>query len=183
MNEELLPASQRKDAYTRIKKFMTDGDITLLPKEEHILSRWCMADKLMKLNKYTEEQIVEKIVEKFSVSQYTARKDIYNAQALMASVMLVNKKYLLNHHAENLKLMIEQFKKDKTLVHLVPKLAAEYTRAIQAIPDDLNAEKRPAPTIIFNVTQSAGKTFEEALASIEKRKADKEFTDFEEVVE
>ncbi len=166
---------------------MTDGIITLSTKEEEILTRWIYADKLLKLRKYKEEQLIDKIKERFSVSEYTARKDIYQAQALMGSIISINKKYLLHHHAEKLSILMETYSTDKSLVHLVPKLAAEYTKALAAIPDEVNKETPPAPQIIFNIVPGQAittpKTYEEAVSSIAKRKSAKEYTDFDEVNE
>lgn len=182
-NNDVIPYSEKKDAFNRIKQFMTEGDITLLAKEEEILKRWIYADKLLKQRKYTQEQIIEKVSDMFSVSEFTARNDISYAMALFSATITVNKKYLLHHHAENLQLMIEQFSKDKSLVHLVPKLAAEYTRALDAIPDEIKKETPPPPRIVFNIIggqQNTPRTYEEALKSIEKRSS-KEYTDFEEI--
>lgn len=186
MNDKfLIPVSPREDAFNRIKQFMSEGDITLQAKEEQILKRWIYADKLMVQRKYSHEQIKEKISELFDVSMSTANSDIFKAQELFASTITVNKKYCLWHHAEHIKLMISKCSNDKSLMYLLPKLEAEYTRAINSIPDEQNKKPMEAPVMIFNVIEGQGinmpKTFEEAVASMKKRQEEKEYSDFEEV--
>jgi hypothetical protein len=172
---DLVKQAEKESAFNRIMRFMDDGDITLQSKEELILHRWNHAYKLFIQKKYTREQIAEKVSERFDVSIYTARNDYYQALALYAGLMHANKKLLLDHHAENLRLMMERFSQDKTLVHLVPKLAAEYTRAVIAIPEEISKDKIPPPQMIFYMIPgqeiSSKKGFEEALANIKKRQS------------
>src|SRR4051812_32029469 len=106
---DLVKQAEKESAFNRIMRFMDDGDITLQSKEEAILLRWNHAYKLFIQKKYTREQIAEKVSERFDVSIYTARNDYYQALALYAGLMHSNKKLLLDHHAENLRLMMERF--------------------------------------------------------------------------
>jgi len=160
-------------AFTRISRFMNDGDIVLNAEEEEILLRWIYCDKQILQRKYTEKQIIDKIVENFGVSSYTALRDIYQTQALFGAAIKANKKYLLHHHAENILLTIERYKTDKSLVHLVPKLFEAYTKAVVAIPDEINNNTQPPPQMNFFILPgqqvSNVKSFEDAIANISKR--------------
>ena len=152
--KDLVPHEEKNDAFKRILRYMTDADIVLLASEEQILNRWIYCDVLLRQRKFKEDDIVEKIIEKFSVSKFTARNDIYKAQALFEGARKLSKTYLLQHHAEDIALTIERIKYDKTLIHLLPKFQAEYTRAIMAIPDQAIGNDEPAPQIIIAAVSS-----------------------------
>lgn len=173
MDSEIIEHGKQNTSFNRILKFMSDGDVVLTTNEEEILLRWIYCNKQLLQRKYTEAQIIDRVVSNFSVSSYTARNDIYQAQALFGSTIKANKKYLLYHHAENILLTIERFKFDKALVFLLPKLLDSYTKAVLAMPDEINKDKMPPPTMNFFVIPgqqiSSSKTLEDAMESIQKR--------------
>jgi len=187
-NNEIVKTTQRENAFNRIMQFMIDGDITLTAPEEEILHRWLYCDKLLLQRKYKEEQIIEKIVDTYGVSKYTAKNDIYQAQALMGGVIKPNKKYLLHHHAEGIMLFIERCKLDKSLVYLVPKLLDAYTKAVIAMPDEINKDKMPPPQMNFFIIPgqqiTVSKSFEDAIKNMNKRSSPGNHTtdiDYEEI--
>jgi hypothetical protein len=184
MPKNELIKSERETTFNRILQFMTDGDITLTAEDEIILSRWTYAFKLFIQNKYTEEQICEKVKDIFSVSIYTARNDKYQAQALFAGSIKSNKKLLLHRHAESIRLFMEKCKTDKSLIHLIPKLAEAYTKAVIAIPDEINKDVMHPPVMNFFLIPGqdvkVNKTFEDALADMKSRQDDS-YTEFQEV--
>ncbi len=186
---DLVPATPEKnDAFTRILRFMTDADIVLNYQEDAILSRWVFIDVLLRQRKFREDDIIDQVKTKFTVSQYTARNDIYKAQALFEGARKVSKKYLFQHHAEEIALTIERYKFDKSLVHLLPKLFDSYTKALAALPDEINKTQSPPPIFIFNAApgQAIGKPMsikearQKAIAKMQK-KNDEDYIDHEDV--
>lgn len=180
--KELQKISKQETAFNRIKQFMTEGDICLTGEEELIFHRWNYAYKLYMQKKYTEDQIVDKVASFGTVSSITARNDIYHAQALFGGSIKSNKKFLLHHHAEDIRLFMEKCKVDKSLVHLVPKLADAYTKAIMAMPEEINKDVMPPPIMNFFLVPGQdlipAKSFDEAIAEMRTRQ-DKEYTDYE----
>jgi len=184
MSNKEVALTERETAFNRILRFMNEGDITLTADEEQILHRWNYCYKLQLQRKYTSRHIAEKIKAVYDVSIYTANNDVYNAQALFGGSIKTNKKFLLHHHAENILLLIEQYKTDKALVHLIPKLLDSYTKAIVAIPDEINKDKTPPPVMLFAIIpgQSVSMT-EDVQSAISRLKKSnkKDYTDFEEL--
>jgi hypothetical protein len=167
---EIVEVSKKNTSFDKIMRFMSDGDVVLSANDEEILHRWIFCHKQMLQRKFTEVQIIDKIVENFGISSYTARNDIYQAQALFGSTIKANKKYLLYNHAENILLTIEKFSNDKSLKSLLPKLFDSYTKAVSAIPEEINRDKQPPPMMNFFILPgqqvTSVKTFEEALANL-----------------
>src|SRR4051812_24921910 len=143
--QEIVEQNKKSNAFDKILRFLSDGDVVLMANEEEILQRWIYCHKQMLQRKFTEGQIIDKIVENFSVSSFTARNDIYQAQAVFGSTIKANKKYLLYNHAENILLTIAKFENDKSLKFLLPKLFDSYTKAVSAIPEEINRDKQPPP--------------------------------------
>src|SRR5688572_1640630 len=96
----LLP--KKRDAFTAIKRFMCEGDVSLKEEEDRILSRWIFCDALLKAKELTEEEIIDKIADEYKVSVYTARNDISSTQRLFADARKINKKYLIHHHLDRI---------------------------------------------------------------------------------
>lgn len=163
---------EKTDAYSRVKRFLSNEEsgIVLNSKEEEMLTRWIYANALLKEKKFRSEQVIEKIREKFSVSVHTARMDISRAYSLFSSVTDDYKRYMLREHVEDIDQMIQQWKTDKSLLPYLPKLMAEKTKAIMAIPVEVQAPDVPAPIIIVNTTTGlkATKDLSEALEEADK---------------
>lgn len=186
MSNNLVPLENEKnDAFSKILRFMTDADIVLSAGEETILDRWIYIDALLRQRKFREEDIIDKVKDKFHVSKFTARNDIYKTQALFEGARKVSKTYLLQHHAEDIALQIERIKHDKSLAHLLPKLYDAYTKAISALPEEIGKNVLPPPIIVMGTVagQEIQKpmSIEEAREAFKKKfgKKDKEFTDYE----
>lgn len=170
--KELQKYSKAQNTFNRIVRWNNECDITLTAEEEHIYRRWNTAHKLFLQKKFTTEQIAEKIKDLHSVSIFTARNDIYQAQALFEGSIKSNKKYLLHHHAENILMQIERFKLDPSLVHMLPKLMDAYTKAVMAMPDEINKDVMPPPQINFTPKGNNGpapKDFEDAVNRMKQR--------------
>lgn len=181
----ILEQGNQNSAFTRIQRFYSAGDITLTQKEEEILQRWILCYKLIRQRKFTEEEIIEKIVKLYAVSQYTARNDIYQAMSLHGDMIKANKKLLLYNHAELILLTIEKKKKSAGAESL-SRLFDSYTKAVAAIPDEINKDAMPPPQMLFFIVPGqqidSVKKFEDAIASIAKRNnSNIQDADFEEV--
>jgi len=131
----------------RIKRFFLEADVTLSAHEQLCLKRWSHVHTLMCQRKHTDAAIITEIANVYGVSVYMARSDLYNAQTLYGETMRVNKKLILSLHAESIRLFIEKCKEDKSLIMHVPKLMGEYTKAIDAIPEDKIGINTPPPII------------------------------------
>lgn len=146
-------ADERNDALSRISHFMSNSEsgIVLSAKEEMILDRWIYCNALLKERKFTEEQIIESVIKKFNVSKFTARGDISNTMSLFAGLVRDLKKYTLHHHIEDIRITIEQWKKDRSLAPYVPKLMDSLTKAVAALPDEMAVPDVPMPVLVINV--------------------------------
>lgn len=163
---------EKKDPFSRIKKFMSNEEsgVVLTAKEEEMLSRWIYANSLLSENKYTREDVAKKIQVNYKVSIHTARLDIDRAYSLFVKITDDYKRYTLFHHIEQINAKIQAWGNDKSLAPLLPKLYAEKTRAIAALPVELQAPDVPAPIIIINTTTGILQrmTTEEAIAEADK---------------
>lgn len=145
---------QKTDAFSRIKAYMSDPDsgIVLVAKEEQMLKRMVFANTFLSENKYTVDEVAEKLKDLFGVSIWTAKDDIKKTYTLFASVTEDYKRYAMRHHIEFLNKKISQWENDKSMAPFLPKLIAEKTRALAALPVQPEAPDVPPPVIIVNVT-------------------------------
>lgn len=167
---ELVKYSKAENTYNRILRWNNEGDIPLSPEDEQIFIRWNSAYKFILQKKFTTEQIAEKLKELYRVSIFTARNDIFQAQALFAGSIKASKKFLLYQQQESIMLFIEQCRLDKSLVHLVPKLEMARTKAIMAMPDEINKDVMPPPQINFTPKQNTGSPPPDYEAAIKRMK-------------
>jgi hypothetical protein len=191
MSKSLTIREQQKtDALSRIQRFMSNSEsgVVLTAEEEMILTRLIYTNALLSERKYSSEQVIQKVKDKFGISQYTARADIEKTYILFSTVTEDYKRYTLKLHIEAIERKIVQWENDKSLAHLLPKLYAEKTRAIAELPVQLQLPDTPAPVIILDIKGSMSKpdiTAEQARAEAEEilKHEDKDITDidFEEV--
>lgn len=183
----LIP--EKNDPYNRIKKFMSNEEsgVVLTKKEELMLSRWIYANSLLTENKYSRQQIEEKIVEKFGCSVFTARNDINHAYSLFVQVTTDYKRFTLYHHVEQLKKLLQSWMSDKSMAAYIPRLAHEITLATKELPALQETPNLPAPIIVIDVvgdlkppTVDIEKAREEADEIIKLEDKD-DFIDYEEV--
>lgn len=150
--KELIPfENEKNDALSRLVRFYLKSDIVLTAAEEEILTRWLYADALIRQRRLRLPQMIDDIVVHFGISKYTAQNDITQAQALFASVRTPNKKYLVEQHLEDIRMKIQQAKDDKSLAPFLPKMWAEYTRALALLEDHQEHNDAPAPIIFIGV--------------------------------
>lgn len=191
MSKSLTIREQLKtDALSRIQRFMSNSEsgVVLTAEEEKILTRLIYTNALLTERKYSSEQIIEKVKEKFGVSQWTARADIEKTYTLFSAVTEDYKRYTLKLHIEAIERKIVQWENDKSLSHLLPKLYDARTRAIAELKVVPLLPDTTAPVIILDIKGSMSKpdiTPEQARAEAEEilKHEDKDITDidFEEV--
>ena len=147
---------EKTDAISRIKAFMSNQDsgVILSATEEKILDRMMFANGLLAERKFTREQIAERIKIKFDCSIYTARIDINNTYSLFVTLTNDYKRYSLFHHIEFMQQKLQQWKDDKSLAHLVPKMADSITKAIAALPVEMEKQNVPQHIILFKTTKN-----------------------------
>lgn len=167
---ELLP--KKRDAFKAILRFLTDADVKLRVEEESILKRWEHCDLLLRAKSKTEQQIIDDIAERFSVSVYTARNDIYHTQNLFAKSRQINKKYLIHHHLERIDRDIQLIRSqifskgndgkisipDPKQQAALAKLYETYTYTLNCVPEDSLEDRQPPP--IFNFLLAPGQLIE-----------------------
>jgi hypothetical protein len=161
---------EKQDAFSRILRFMTKSDISLNSLEEIILDRWVYCDVLLRDGRKTHEEIIEDMRSKWQVSKFTAMNDINQTQRLFERSRQVSKKYLGHIHLERINQDLQKVRaslfekyldkksgKEKESVpntfeiQALAKLYDAYTKALQALPDELVSEKQPPPMFVFNV--------------------------------
>lgn len=186
---ELIPqTAESNDAISRISRFMsnTESGVVLTIHEEKMMSRLMYANGLLSEKRYSRVKIEEMIVSKFGVSSWTARADINNTYTLFVTVTEDYKRYTLFHHIESIEAEINKVKNDKSLVHLLPKLLAEKTKAIAALPVKTERPDLPAPVIVLSVVGEMKKPEMDTVTAREEADSiieleDKDFIDYEEV--
>jgi hypothetical protein len=158
-----LEKSNKKDAKSRIVRFLTKTDITLNSEEEKILARWEKADFLMRQGMaYTD--IILKLTGDFQISKFTADNDISSAQEVFARSRKLNKRYLAHLHLEDIMQDLKLIRKklfqisegqqcipDEKEMMALAKLHDSYTRQLNAIPDDIQHSDVQKPVIIFEL--------------------------------
>lgn len=184
----LTTGDDKNDAFSRILAFYEpESEVVLSADEDKILARWLHCDALIRSRKHKNAEIIEMLVDRFSVSKFTAEKDIAQTYALFGQVRVMSKQYVVTHAIENIQLQIQRFETDKSLVHLVPKLYQELARFQSMLPDEVAKKKLPTPTIhigsltINNNNTEAGKpamSIEEAREKWKQRKAKKDNDDY-----
>lgn len=181
---------EKKDAFSRIVRFMTKADITLQSDEELILDRWIYCDVLLRQGVKLHDEIVQDLCATFSISKFTALNDINQTQRLFERARQASKKYLGHLHIERINQDItrlrsvyfstytdkegnqrETFPDEKEAAALA-KFYDTYTKALEALPDEEVADKQPPPLFIFNLApgQSVGELpeIEDAMAEADR---------------
>jgi len=194
--KDLINITENKtDAFSRILAFYEpETDVILSGEEDIILSRWLHCDSLIRSRKYKTPDIIQMMVDKFSISKFTAEKDIAQTYALFGQVRVMSKQYVVTHAIEDIQIKIQKWESDKSLVHLIPKLYQELARFQALLPNEEKKKQLHTPNIfIGSLTVNNGKqetaklpmTIEEAKEKWKQKKAlrnkDDDYIDSEEV--
>lgn len=180
MSKDLVPIQPEKtDAFSRIVNFMSkeESGIVLSATEEKMLARWMYCHALLKERKFRDEDIIDKITDKFECSRITARNDISQTRSLFVRLTKDLKKYGMIHHIQDLEIEFQKRKTDKAYAPYLHRLADAITKAYAALPDEVENQEVLAPTIIVNVVQ--GQSVESAMNVEEALKAADELIDLE----
>lgn len=168
MHKREFAVRKKRQAFDAILRFMTRDDITLSAEEERILNRWIYCDSLMRSKQYTDEQIIQKMIDAYQVSVFTANNDINYAQDLFAKSRRLNKKYLIHHHLQRIDEDLERIRKslfkvikgedgapdyypsiDAKEMAALAKLHETYTYTLNSIPEELQKSILPPPIFQF----------------------------------
>ena len=186
--KKLKQVRQPKNDVEAVIRFMLHGDIKLTASQDSLCNRLMFVDSLIRGRKFTTDQMVEQLMEKFTISQYRAQQDMYDCQKVFGETRKLTKLYLLSHHIQEIGLTIQKCK-DKDMMDMLPKLFDNFTYAINSLPEDNSIKEAPPShiTYIFNGTPPVA---QEPLDDVLK-KADKllttskngEYIEFEEDLE
>lgn len=116
-----------------IIRFVLHSDIVLTQEQQDLSDRLFFTDMLIRKRKWTRDEVIRMIRTRFKVSQWRANQDITEAHKVFGETRKLNKQYLLSHHIEEIQLQI-QMAKEKGMEDLLPKLNANLTDALNALP-------------------------------------------------
>jgi hypothetical protein len=179
MSKTLMKA-ERRDVKSRIEKMLAGDDILLSAEENKILARWEMADQLLSAKDLTWNEIRERLCNEFGVGRHTAELDISSAQEIFGRSKRISKRYLIHLHLDRMDRDIEKIRKglftrpvdgvegitqsrqpDEKEIIALAKIYDAYTKALCAIPEDINKNTLPPPVLMFNLP--AGTTITPAM--------------------
>lgn len=155
-------------AKERIKRFLTEGDISLSGDELTIMQRWEFADRLMMQGNSITALLRKKIMDEFCVSSTTADNDIFSAQEVFGEVRKINKRYLGHLHLQDIhadlarirKKLFETEDKDGKKIATIPnhkeiqalaKLHETYTYQLNSLPDTDPPPVIKRPIFLFSL--------------------------------
>jgi len=171
---------KKREAFTAILRFMTKEDVSLTIEEEKILGRWIFCDALLRQKLYNEDTIIEKLIEAYTISKFTARNDINYTQRLFSKSRSLIKKYLIHLHLERIDSDIQNARQrifttdidektgkvvfnsadPKELIALA-KLHEVYTYTLNSIPEEQDKDIMPPP--IFQFILAPGQVINRAM--------------------
>lgn len=177
-----LEKNSKRDYKTKIIRFLTDQDpAPLTADEEKVLSRWEMADRLLRA-KEPQAYVIDQLIKTFGVSSTTASNDLYQAMDVFGRSRRLNKNYLLSHHLERIDKMLVKIQEkwdelgqdgkpnyhpDPKEIAAVARLTESYTYALNSLPAQNDQAILPPPLMIFRglngTTVATGMTYEQAL--------------------
>lgn len=167
MGKALALLPKKREAFTAIRRFMCDGDVTLKVEEEKILDRWIVCDAMMRAKEKDEQGIIDELVRLYTISPFTARNDIAYTQRLFADARKINKKYLIHHHLQRIDEDIQKIRKvlfettteeDGKVIQHIPtekdmaayaKMLEAYTYTLNSVPEEIQVDKQPPPVFQF----------------------------------
>jgi hypothetical protein len=190
MGDKLQPVNGPKhDAFSMLTKYIQDpGALELTADAERLLKRLMFADTLMKTRKHTEGEVMTQLMETFSISEFTAIKDIKQAQKLFAQARSINKQYYAHLHLERINQDIEQardalfFYEDDDMpgvkrarvpdakeLAALAKLHHAYSFTLNTAPEEKGQDTLPPPVFNFSmVVINTGMNVQDAMAAADK---------------
>ena len=179
-------------AKEKIKRWLTDQDVTLTADDVQILKRWEHVDKLMAQGITLTPLLRNAIMQEFSVSSSTADNDIFSAQEVFGESRRINRHYLGHLHLQDIsadltRIRQKLFEKGKDGKSTIPdhkeiqalsKLHDAYTYQLNSLPDDAKAPVVKRPIFMFSLVNGEAPKPPMQLADAMKI-ADEEFLNFE----
>lgn len=147
-NKLLNRGGKPKDDTEAVIRFLLHQDVKLNASQDGLCNRVLYVDGLIRSRKYSKDQMIDLIVEKFGVNQFRANRDIDAAHKIFGETRKVSKAYLLSHHIEEIGMMIRKCQ-ESGYHDLLPKLFDNYTYALNSLPDTEEAKEAPPAQITF----------------------------------
>jgi hypothetical protein len=159
-----------------IIRFVLHNDIMLTKEQQDLSDRLFFTDMLIRKRKWTRDEVIRMIRVRFQISQWRANQDITDAHKVFGETRKLNKQYLLSHHIEEIQLQI-QMAKEKGMEDLLPKLNANLTDALNALPVDKDPlDSRPKKVMYvfgdINLNESSGQAENKKPLSAALKEAD-----------
>lgn len=152
-NKLLNRGAKPKADTEAVIRFLLHQDVKLNASQDALCNRVIYVDGLIRSRKYTKEQMIQLVVEKFDVNQFRAIRDLEAAHKIFGETRKISKAYLLSHHIEEIGIMIEKCK-EEGVYDLLHKLFDNYTYALNSLPEMEDAKEAPPAqiTFVFNGT-------------------------------
>jgi hypothetical protein len=185
MQDQLLPSDKQKgDAFSLLVKYVQDpAAIELTSDAEKLLKRLMFADAKMKTRKFTEEEVINELMATFTISEFTALRDIKQAQKLFVAARGINKQYFSHLHLERINKDIEDTRDrlfweendempgvkfprvpDAKELAALARLHQAYSFTLNTAPEEKGQDVLPPP--VFNFSQvviNTGMSVEQAM--------------------
>lgn len=147
-NKLLNRGGKPKDDTEAVIRFLLHQDVKLNASQDGLCNRVLYVDGMIRSRKYSKDQMIDLIVEKFGVNEFRAIRDIDAAHKIFGETRKISKAYLLSHHIEDIGIMIRKCQEAKQY-DLLPKLFDNYTYALNSLPDMEEAKEAPPAQITF----------------------------------
>lgn len=189
MGDKLQPVNGPKnDAFSLLVKYIQDPAMELTADAERLLQRLMFADAKMRSRKLTDDEVMQELQTTFSISEWTALKDIKQAQKLFAKARTINKEYFANLHLERINKDIEDARErlfyyedekipgvklprtpDAKELAALAKLHHVYSYTLHNAPEEKSGDTQPPPIFNFSmVVINTGMNVQDALAAADK---------------
>jgi hypothetical protein len=183
--KQLKRKRQPKNDVDAVIRHLVHNDVNLTASQDQLCTRLMYVDTLISARVKTTDEIIEDLREKFHVSQVRARQDIYDCHKVFGDARKINKNYILSHHIDDIRLMIQKIITAKEY-SLLPKFYDNLTYAVNSLP--VNDDTKEAPpthiTFVFNGPPPvAQEPLEDVLAEADKLlkpTVDGEYIEYEE---
>lgn len=162
--KKLKQNRQPKNDVEAVIQYLVNDNIKLTAQQDALCTRLIHVDALIRSRKHTTAEIVQQMMEKFSISAYRAEQDIYDCHKVFGATRKLSKVYLISHHLEEIAIQIKKCQ-EANYADLLPKLFDNYTYALNSLPVEEEAKEAPPAQITF-VFQGAPPVDQKPLAEV-----------------
>lgn len=158
MSKSLTHNSAPRTNLEAVTRFLTKSDIVLNTEQEDLLQRLTFTDDKIRSRKYTRDEIISLIRNRFKISEWRAEQDITDTHRLFGQTRKISKTYVLAQHIEEIERQI-QLVKEARRFELLPKLNDALTYALNSLPAEDKEHEQPPFKIVFisNATRQEDK--------------------------